>query len=38
MQVDLLYDGRKTVVVVVHTHTRITALLRDYPGESVPER
>jgi len=23
---------------VVHTHTRLTALFRDYPGEPVPER
>jgi len=21
-----------------HTHTRLTALFRDYPGEPVPER
>ena len=22
----------------IHTHTRLTALFRDYPGDSVPER
>ena len=22
----------------LHTHTRLTALFRDYPGEPVPER
>jgi len=24
--------------VIYHTHTRLTALFRDYPGEPVPER
>jgi len=23
---------------LAHTHTRLTALFRDYPGEPVPER
>jgi len=25
-------------VVYIHTHTRLTAFVRDYPGEPVPER
>jgi len=25
-------------VDATHTHTRLTALFRDYPGEPVPER
>ena len=24
--------------MLTHTHTRLTALIRDYPGEAVPER
>jgi len=31
-QVRLRYD------TIRHTHTRLTALFRDYPGEPVPER
>jgi len=24
--------------IILHTHTRLMALFRDYPGEPVPER
>ena len=24
--------------MLTHTHTRLTALIRDHPGEAVPER
>jgi len=30
--------GRHGAYPAPHTHTRLTALVRDYPGESVPER
>jgi len=26
------------LTINTHTHTRLTALFRDYPGELVPER
>ena len=29
---------RPELEVMEHTHTHLTALFRDYPGESVPER
>jgi len=28
----------KALMHTAHTHTRLTALFRDYPGEPVPER
>jgi len=35
-------EERSTLLLYVqtgsHTHTRLTALFRDYPGEPVPER
>ena len=31
-------NSKKSKLTTVHTHTRITALVRDYPGEPVPEK
>jgi len=31
-------DNRPSKLQPIHTHTRLTALFRDYPGEPVPER
>jgi len=28
---------RRLLLLLPHTHTRLTALFRDYPGEPVPE-
>ena len=28
----------KQIYTLTHTHTRVTAIFRDYPGEPVPER
>jgi len=33
-----LCDWISRIHTHTHTHTRLTALFRDYPGESVPER
>ena len=43
---NLLYKADDDAVILLestamqhtHTHTRLTALFRDYPGEPVPER
>jgi len=35
---DALPDAHPTLSKHTHTHTRLTALFRDYPGEPVPER
>jgi len=34
----LLIVGDLVLVCEIPTHTRLTALFRDYPGEPVPER
>ena len=33
-----LVDVKRIYCSVTHTHTRLTAFFRDYPGEPVPER
>ena len=43
-RLNLLYEADDDAViwlestVMRHTHTRLTALFQDYPGEPVPER